>query len=366
MPKFSPRVANNFMLLSIVLGNMLVFVIYMGARLARDMLGADGAQVGGILFAPGVSLAIGQICVTLLPFVAYLFVTRQRLTDVLPLRPIGPLNMLLIALITITLMPLATLFNIVTMLVLGIGNNVSEIVGEVTQSGFGLAFIIIVLMPSVFEEISLRGVVLSNYRRVDVHKAALVNGLFFGIFHLNPIQFLYAFLLGYVFALMVIYTRSIYAAIFAHLVFNGIQVLLMRFAQQYIQHQIAQGEVINMQDAASPETLTAALVSYAVIAAIFTPVAVILLKSFRSINRRNYFKEEFETRPLENDGTQNHGGLAVSTFGAGGFTSADFDTAHIKLPEAEPEHEQEDQRIVTVSFGLLIAAYIVFVVIFML
>jgi len=366
MPKYSLRRANNFMLLSILLGNVLVSLIYFTAGYILQISGEAGVALVSLILQPGVAIIIGQLSVTIIPFFVYLLVTGQRIADVLPLKPIGPLNLFLIALITVTLMPLATLLNIITMFFMGIDNNVAEIVGEISQTNFGLAFIIIAIMPSIFEESALRGVVLSNYRNVDIHKAALVNGLFFGIFHLNPIQFLYAFLLGYVFALMVFYTKSIYSAIFAHFVFNGTQILLVRFAQQYLQHQAAQGEVIPMPDVMSPEMLITSMISYAIVAAIFTPVAVILFKSFRSINRKNFLKEEFETRPLETGGANDHGGLAVSTCGTGGFDSADFDTAHVKLPDADPSTQdgfQGDQRIITAGFVLTIVLYIVFVII---
>ena len=366
MPRYSPRVANNFMLLSILFGNMLVALILFSARYISRISGEVGASIVGLLMLPGVPLIIGQLCVALIPFFVYLLVTGQRVSDILPLKPIGPLNLFLIAMITITLMPLATLMVIVTMLLFGIGNNVDQMLGEVTQTSFGLAFIIIVIVPSVFEEITMRGIVLSNYRNVDIHKAALVNGLFFGIFHLNPIQFMYAFLLGYVFALMVFYTKSIYSAIFAHFVFNGTQMLLFRFAQEYFQNQADQGEIVQIPDISTPEMLLDSAISYAIVAAIFTPVAILLFKSFKGINRKNNLREEFETRPLENDGTHKHGGLAVSTYGSAGLSSDDFDMAHVKLPDASQGFQDDpgDQRIVTAGFVLTIIMYIVFVIVF--
>ena len=367
MPRYSPRVANNFMLLSILFGNLLVTLIYFTAGYVLRMSGEAGASMAGLILQPGVPLVIGQLSVALIPFFVYLLVTGQKVSDVLPLKPIGPLNLFLIAIITITLMPLATLMAIVTMLLLGIGNNVDQIMGEVAQMNFGLAFIIIAVIPSVFEEITMRGIVLSNYRNVDIHKAALVNGLFFGIFHLNPIQFMYAFLLGYVFALMVFYTKSIYSAIFAHFIFNGTQLLLARLAQEYLQNQAAQGEVVPIPDMTTPEMLLASAISYAIVAAIFTPVAILLFKSFKGINRKNHLREEFETRPLENDGAHKHGGLAVSTCGPADFNSDDFDMAHVKLPDASKDFQEGyrgEQRIVTAGFVLTIIMYIVFIFVF--
>lgn len=72
----------------------------------------------------------------------------------------------------------------------------------------------------------MRGVVFSNYRGVDIRIAAVVNGLFFGLFHLNFQQASYAFALGIVLTFIVYYTDSLPAAMLAHFTINLFSVAL--------------------------------------------------------------------------------------------------------------------------------------------
>ncbi|MCL2616608.1 MAG: CPBP family intramembrane metalloprotease [Defluviitaleaceae bacterium] len=359
MPKFSTRYANNFICLSILLGNALAFWIFFAVGYLSEITGELGTGLVRMLMQPGVVVIISQMSIMLIPFFVYLAVTKQKVSDVLPLKPLGPLNIFLITLITLTIMPLAMLLGgISTML---FGNSVADFVETMRRTNLGFTFVILAIVPSIFEEISLRGVVLSNYRNIDAQKAALVNGFFFGMIHLNPSQFLYAFLLGYMFALMVYYTRSIFAAMYGHFIFNGTQLLQFHLAQEYIQQQMIHGEAL--PDIGSQEMMLASLLTFAIIAAIFTPVAVILFKSFKGVNRRNFLKEELGLRPLEGDGTADHGGLAVSTVGSAGDDIGVFDSARVQLPEIPPEaqHHHGDQRIVTTGFVFTIVIYIVYV-----
>ena len=55
--------------------------------------------------------------------------------------------------------------------------------------------------------------------------AVIVSALIFAGLHFNIVQFIYAFLLGIVFALFVEKTGKLYPAIIAHIVANGIAVV---------------------------------------------------------------------------------------------------------------------------------------------
>jgi len=342
-----------------LLGNALAFLILFSASYLPEIAGDTGAALVRLLMQPGVLLIIGQLCVMLIPFLVYLAVTKQKVSDVLPLRAVSPLNLFLITLITLTLMPLAMFLGGVTALFFD--NSVAEFVGDMAQVNLGFTFVVLAIVPSIFEEISLRGIVLSNYRYVDIHKAALVNGFFFGLIHLNPSQFLYAFLLGYVFALMVFYTKSIFSAIYAHFVFNGTQLLQFYWAQQFLQNQMAQGEVL--PDVTSQEMLITSLITFAIIAAIFTPVAIILFKSFKGINRTNLLKEELEARIIESGNANDQSGLAISTCGSVGYDAADYDSPRVEFPETSPSYEgyHGEQPIVTIGFVFSIIIYILYV-----
>ena len=82
------------------------------------------------------------------------------------------------------------------------------------------------LVTPFLEELLHRGVVYGRLRRrMDMWPAVIVSALIFAVLHFNIVQFIYAFLLGIVFALFVEKTGKLYPAIVAHIVANGIAVV---------------------------------------------------------------------------------------------------------------------------------------------
>ena len=76
-------------------------------------------------------------------------------------------------------------------------------------------------MPAVFEECFSRGILLSGYHFLGKYKAQFACALLFGLLHLNPQQFPYAFIVGFIFAFLVERTNSIFASILPHMIING-------------------------------------------------------------------------------------------------------------------------------------------------
>ena len=60
---------------------------------------------------------------------------------------------------------------------------------------------------------------------MNMWPAVIVSALVFAALHFNVVQFIYAFLLGIVFALFTEKTGHIYPAVLAHIVANGIAVI---------------------------------------------------------------------------------------------------------------------------------------------
>lgn len=82
------------------------------------------------------------------------------------------------------------------------------------------------IVTPVLEELLHRGVVFGRLRRrMDMWPAVIVSALVFAVLHFNIVQFIYAFILGIVFALFVEKTGKLYPAIIAHIVANGIAVV---------------------------------------------------------------------------------------------------------------------------------------------
>ena len=75
-------------------------------------------------------------------------------------------------------------------------------------------------VPAVSEEILFRGALLSTLRKHSDGIAILVSSLIFGLFHGNFVQFPFAFIVGLVLSLTVVYTNSMLPAIAIHFINN--------------------------------------------------------------------------------------------------------------------------------------------------
>lgn len=82
------------------------------------------------------------------------------------------------------------------------------------------------IITPFLEEMLHRGVVYGRLRRrMGMWPSVLISALIFAALHFNIVQFIYAFLLGVVFAIFMEKTKRLYAPVFAHMVANGIAVL---------------------------------------------------------------------------------------------------------------------------------------------
>ena len=93
-------------------------------------------------------------------------------------------------------------------------------------SSFGVELLGSALITPLLEELLHRGVVFGRLRRkMTMWSAVLVSALVFAVLHFNMVQFIYAFLLGIVFALFVEKTGMLSSAVVAHIVANALAVI---------------------------------------------------------------------------------------------------------------------------------------------
>ncbi|MBQ7374120.1 MAG: CPBP family intramembrane metalloprotease [Clostridia bacterium] len=87
-----------------------------------------------------------------------------------------------------------------------------------------LSFILVVfsacLLPAVTEEIALRNIVLNGVKTGSAFLNAVIGGLMFSIYHMNPAQTPYQFIVGFVFSLIAIKSRSVIPTVIAHFLNN--------------------------------------------------------------------------------------------------------------------------------------------------
>lgn len=82
-----------------------------------------------------------------------------------------------------------------------------------------------VVVAPILEELIFRKLLLERLRGLGDVSAVLLSALAFSLFHLNLYQMLYAFVLGMVFACVVLVTGSVRDPILLHMIINGTSVL---------------------------------------------------------------------------------------------------------------------------------------------
>ena len=133
------------------------------------------------------------------------------------------------------------------------------------------------VFPAIFEEITCRGIFLSGYRGVNLYTAALLNGLYFGMLHMNMQQFVYAFAFGFLCCLLVIGADSIWASVLAHFIINGVQVTLAYFTTELQS---------SLSVSVSTSQSSASVLSSVCLTAITLPLALACLRGIFSLNGR--------------------------------------------------------------------------------
>lgn len=200
--------------------NLFMLLIILGQIFGSLFLGRFLQQI----FPYTQLLVVTQILFLLMPVMIYLLVTRQSIKETLKFNKISSTDILMVVAIALLCQPVASFLSAFSSMFFK--NTVNEVFKEISSISYLTQIGIIALTPAICEEVTMRGIVLSGYDKVSRKKATLMTGLLFGILHLNLQQFLYAFVLGILFAYLVRITNSIFTSMICHFVFNGIQVTM--------------------------------------------------------------------------------------------------------------------------------------------
>jgi hypothetical protein len=212
---FTPKHSNRFMLF-IFLSPLVMFII-LGIVSPVDIFDVMPMWAG---------IVVSQSVTFLLPCAVIAVIYRDRLRELFPFRAVSWLNCLLIFGACLFIQPLLMFLG--SIMSLFADNNIDAAAREMNeQSGLAVLVVTIAVVPSVFEELAMRGPVLAGYRRKPIFIAALMNGLFFGAMHMDLQQLLYTTVLGAVLAVFALYTRSLIAPMIGHFTLNGTQSLML-------------------------------------------------------------------------------------------------------------------------------------------
>ncbi len=104
--------------------------------------------------------------------------------------------------------------------------------GATTPTQLIINLVLVALLPAVCEETLHRGLLLGGLSRLGLKRAVLLSSVMFGLMHLNINQFFYATVLGFLMAIAVIMSKSIFPAMIIHFCNNGLSVY-MSYAREH-------------------------------------------------------------------------------------------------------------------------------------
>lgn len=213
--------------------NEIFLVTIAAAVLTSFFIGMIGAILGaaGIKIDELATLLLSQ-AVFFLPTAVYLRENKFDFKETIRLRRIKLSTVLMLAGFMYLLMPAATWVNAVSMQFTTnvIDSTVTEIAEKYPPA---VGILAVAFIPAVLEESVYRGVFFNEYRKLNPQKAVVLSGLLFGLTHMNLNQFVYAFLLGMVFSVVVEVTDSIVSSMVLHFVMNGTSMLTV-YAQKLL------------------------------------------------------------------------------------------------------------------------------------
>lgn len=191
-------------------------------------------------------LVLSHAIIFLIPAIIYVMVTKSSIRDTFKLNKLYLKDVLLIILLGFVCQPIMTFFSLITSFFFK--NEIGAFMTEIGSTPYILLLMLVAVLPAITEEVTIRGVVLSGYDNTNKYKAALVTGLFFGMLHLDPQQFLYATVLGFILALVVRATKSIFATAIIHFLINGTSVTMQKlitiiFGKEYLMKQATEKSV---------------------------------------------------------------------------------------------------------------------------
>lgn len=202
---------------------VLVTIQFIGSLILGNTIGAK--------MTTGQLLVFSQVAFLLVPTAIYFIITKKPIKETLKLNKLYITDIICLIAIGILCYPIAGLCANISSIFFE--NNVQAVVNQLQGISFATLIGIMALIPAICEEIVMRGVVLSEYKYKNTFKAAVMNGIIFGLMHLSGQQFLYAAVLGFLFAYIVRITGSLFSTMIVHFVFNGFNMTVSYMATKF-------------------------------------------------------------------------------------------------------------------------------------
>lgn len=250
-------------------GNSFVLIIVTLQFIGSIVL---GSTIGDKL-TTGQLLVFSQVAFLLIPTVIYFMVTKKPIKETLKLNKLYVTDIICLIAIGILCYPIAGLCANISSIFFE--NNVQAVVNELEGTSYITLIGIMALTPALCEELVMRGVVLREYKYKTTFKAAVMNGIIFGLMHLSGQQFLYAAILGFVFAYIVRVTGSLFSTMIVHFVFNGFNMTVSYFATKF------QSDAVMETGPMTVDVFLSAIITLSIISVISGTIIWFLIRSMK-------------------------------------------------------------------------------------
>lgn len=232
-----------------------------------------------------VVLVLNHILLFLVPAIIYVLVTKCNVRQTFKFNPLPIKDLFLVIVLAFLCVPIMNFFGLISGFFFE--NNVGNLITSISGTPYLILMGIIAFMPAITEEITLRGIVLSGYDDKNSLKSALVIGLFFGIFHLDANQFLYATVLGFILAYVVRITGSIFSSMIMHFILNGTSITMQKLITLINPTYMEQTSEVSLKTLPLSEKLI--LLQGSII--IFAICVILAYLVIRKLDKRSDFKE---------------------------------------------------------------------------
>jgi membrane protease YdiL (CAAX protease family) len=170
-----------------------------------------------------VSILSIQVFAVAIPCIVFLYLNSADYKETLKLKPLNLGRAIMCALIGMTAQSVASVLNIpMLVFVLSRHGSLPELVMDTPQSLWQLLWgaLFVAFIPSVFEELLMRGIVLTATQSKGYRASLLIGGLYFALLHNQYESIVGHFFLGFVLCYVVWMTESVVGGIIAHFFFN--------------------------------------------------------------------------------------------------------------------------------------------------
>ena len=222
--KIYPKIKNAILLCLLLLGIQIgLGLIIIGVfQLLLDI--SDASPIMGIIY----------IFISLISFGVVLLIgfnkTNRKFNEVFKINKVSPILWGIVTIITIGMSIVVSEIDNLFQLILPMSEFFKEVFQTITvDQPLIISIIYIGLIAAFSEELLFRGLFLDGFiNNYSKKKAIIISALLFGLFHLNPWQFITGFIFGLVLAWICIETKSILLCIYIHFLNNIGAVIMYR------------------------------------------------------------------------------------------------------------------------------------------